>query len=190
MIIYYISVADLRCTVPPAQSVHVLLYIYLSALGRVLRWVGKSIYYYSIYRCTRERGMVLSRELVVKRIKFDFAAVAAATATTTQFCSPAQRCWGNCFWPWWWRYDGAKRGGWLVEKWEEIGEHEEGMKQESLYYYYICVYNIHIYILNKYIRKPRAGLPAPQNPGNNVIWYIQLKCKWHFARIAFPMNQL
>jgi len=87
MIIYYISVADLRCTVPPAQSAHVLLYIYLSALGRVLRWVGKSIYYYyySIYRCST----VLSRELVVKRIKFDFAAAAAATTTTTQFCSPA-----------------------------------------------------------------------------------------------------
>lgn len=93
MIIYYISVADLRCTVQPAQSVQVLLYIYLSALGRVLRWVGKSIYYYSIYRCTRERGTILSRELVVKRIKFDFAAVAAAaTTTTTQFCFPTQQC--------------------------------------------------------------------------------------------------
>lgn len=34
----------------------------------------------------RERGTVLSRELVVKRIKFDFA---AAVTTTTQFCSSA-----------------------------------------------------------------------------------------------------
>jgi hypothetical protein len=36
--------------------------------------------------------MVLSRDLVVKRIKFDFVAVVAAaattTTTTTQFCSP------------------------------------------------------------------------------------------------------
>lgn len=85
MIIYYnISVADLRCTVPPAQSVHVLLHIYLSALGRVLRWVGKSKYIIIPYRYNA-CGTVLSRELVVKRIKFDFA---TTTTTTTQFCSP------------------------------------------------------------------------------------------------------
>jgi len=76
----------------------------------------------------RERGTVLSRELVVKRIKFDFAA-AVTTTTTTQYSVVLQHC----------RY--LRRRFWSVvaEKRVEIETRGGDETRESLYYYYIYV---------------------------------------------------